>query len=159
MIELVQEGLETSASSDRIVAAGEFAPRGHSGSAFVGGLVGDEVAGSVGGAVGTIGGQRSSDAESGLPSSMIIGVSDAAVYGFAGNRTRLHTGLLFRLDRSDVTAEVHQRVNVRVLELIDGATGSRWSSKATACRSPTARTSSTTCAEVAGGQRVDALPS
>ncbi len=51
-----------------------------------------------------------------------LGVADRI---FAGNRTRLHSGLLFRLDRSDVTAEVHQRVNVRILELIDGATGSR----------------------------------
>ena len=125
MIELVQEAIDGVGLPDRIVAAGEFAPRGHSGSAFVGGLIGDEVAGSVGGAVGLIGGQRLSDAESGLPSSMIIGVSDSTVYGFAGNRTRLHSGILFRLARADVTVEVHQRVNVRVLELIDAASGSR----------------------------------
>ena len=125
MIELVQAALGELGVVDRIVAAGEFSPRGHSGSAFVGGLVGDEVGGSVGLAVGTIGGRSYSDGRSGLPSQMVIGVSDAEVYGFAGNRTRLHSGLLFRLDRAHVTAEVHQRVNVRVLELVDAATGSR----------------------------------
>ena len=87
----------------------------------MGGLVGDEVGGSVGLAVGTFAGRRAADAESGLPSSIIIGVSDTAVYGFAGNRRRLHSGLLFRLDRAHVTVEVHQRVNVRVLEVIDTA--------------------------------------
>ena len=125
MIELIQGALDELGIADRIVAAGEFAPRGHSGSAFVGGLIGDEVGGSVGLAVGTIGGRSYSDASSGLPSQMIIGVSDASVYGFAGNRTRLHSGLLFRLDRADVSVEVHPRVNVRVLELIDAASGSR----------------------------------
>lgn len=126
MIELVQGALDECGIADRIIASGEFAPRGHSGSAFVGGLLGDDVAGPVGVAVGSIGGQRYSDARSGLPSSLIVGVSDAAVYGFAGNRTRLQSDApLFHLARADVTAEVHQRVNVRILELIDGATGSR----------------------------------
>jgi len=125
MIELVQGALDEIGIADGIVAAGEFAPRGHTGSAFIGGLVGDEVGGSIGGAVGVIGGQRYSDAGSGLPSSMIIGVSDTTVYGFAGNRTRLHSGLLFRLDRADVSVEVHQRVNVRILELVDAGSGSR----------------------------------
>jgi hypothetical protein len=125
MTELVQAALDEIGIDDRIVAAGEFEPRGHSGSAFLGGLVGDEVGGSIGGAVGTIGGRMSSDAASGLPSSMIIGVSDASVYGFAGNRVRLHSGLLFRLDRASLTVEVHQRVNVRVVELVDAASGSR----------------------------------
>ena len=125
MTELVQAALDEIGIDDRIVAAGEFEPRGHSGSAFLGGLVGDEVGGSVGLVVGTIGGRLSSDAASGLPSSMIIGVSDASVYGFAGNRLHLHSGLLFRLDRARLSVEVHQRINVRVVELVDAASGSR----------------------------------
>ena len=60
-----------------------------------------------------------------MPASMIIGVSDTMVYGFAGRRSRLTSGLLFRLLRSGLTATVHQRVNVRVVELVDGSTGSR----------------------------------
>ena len=125
MIDLIQGALDQLGIADRIVAAGEFAPRGHSGSAFLGGLVGDEVGGSVGLAVGTIGGRSYSDAKSGLPSQIIIGVSDTTVYGFAGNRKRLHSGLLFQLVRANVSVEVHQRVNVRVLELIDESSGSR----------------------------------
>jgi len=125
MVAMVQGALDELGVADRVVAAGEFEPRGHSGSAFVGGLVGDEVGGAIGGAVGSLGGRGVSDAASGLPASMIIGVSDAAVYGFAGNRTRLHSGLLFRLDRAAVSVEVHQRVNVRTLELVDAASGAR----------------------------------
>ena len=125
MVAMVQGALDEAGVADRVIAAGEFEPRGHSGSAFVGGLVGDEVGGAIGGAVGSLGGRGVSDAASGLPASMIIGVSDTAVYGFAGNRTRLHSGLLFRLDRADVSVEVHQRVNVRTLELVDAASGAR----------------------------------
>ena len=132
MIGMVQDALHELGVEDRIVAAGEFAPRGHSGSAFVGGLAGDEagslfgdVGGAVGIAVGSIGAQRYADAESGLPSSIIIGVSDTTVYGFAGRRSHLQSGIVFRLPRATLSAEVHQRVNVRVLELIDESTGSR----------------------------------
>jgi hypothetical protein len=32
---------------------------------------------------------------------------------------------VFKVDRSDVQVEVHQRVNVRIVELIDEASGSR----------------------------------
>jgi hypothetical protein len=124
MVEMVQAALDQLAVDDRIVAAGEFEPRGHSGSAFVGGLVGGE-AGSLGLAAGSVGAQRYADAESGLPASIIVGVSETTVYGFAGTRSHLRSGIVFRLDRAEVTAEVHQRVNVRVLELVDRASGSR----------------------------------
>jgi hypothetical protein len=53
-------------------------------------------------------------------------VSDTTVYGVHA-RTR-HTApdsLLFALPRSAVTVQVHQRVNVRVLELIHDESGSR----------------------------------
>ena len=53
-------------------------------------------------------------------------MSETAVYGFAA-RTRHDepTDLAFQVPRSRVTAKVHQRVNVRVLELIDDESGSR----------------------------------
>jgi hypothetical protein len=132
MVEMVQAALDELRVDDRIVAVGEFEPRGHSGSAFVGGLVGGEagdalggVGGALGVAAGSVGAQRYADAASGLPPSIIIGVSETTVYGFAGRRSRLQSGVLFRLPRADLSATVHQRVNVRVLELVDGSSGSR----------------------------------
>lgn len=132
MIDMVQAALNDIGLDDQVLAVGEFEPRGHSGGAFLGGTLGSEAGsafGGVGEAVGTaagfVGGQRVADAESGLPASIIIGVSDTMVYGFAGRRSRLTSGVLFQLPRSGLTATVHQRVNVRVVELIDGSTGSR----------------------------------
>ena len=132
MIALVQDALDELGIDDRALAAGEFAPRGHSGSAFVGGLLGSEAgsfAGDIGEAAGLVAGsmaaRRATDAGSGLPSSMIIGVSASTVYGFAGRRSHLQPGIVFRLPRATLTAEVHQRVNVRVLELVDASSGSR----------------------------------
>ena len=131
MIAMVQDALAELGVDERIIAAGEFAPRGHTGALFVGGMLGSDV-GSIGGSVGEAAGfvagslaaPRYADARSGLPSSMILGVSDTTVYGFAGRRSQLH-GLTFRVARETLTTEVHQRVNVRVLELIDTASGSR----------------------------------
>ena len=54
---------------------------------------------------------------------MVVGVSEATVYGFAGNRA--HPKLSFRVPREGLEAKFHQRVNVRVLELIDTESGSR----------------------------------
>jgi hypothetical protein len=48
------------------------------------------------------------------------------VYGFAGrSRSKEPTDLVFKLPRAGLTAKVHQRVNVRVLELIEDASGSK----------------------------------
>ena len=55
---------------------------------------------------------------------MVVGVSETTVYGFAGNRAHPH-GLVFRVPREGLEAKVHQRVNVRVLELIETNSGSR----------------------------------
>jgi len=55
---------------------------------------------------------------------MVVGVSETTVYGFAGNRAHPN-GLAFRVPREGLEAKVHQRVNVRVLELIDTQSGSR----------------------------------
>jgi hypothetical protein len=133
MVELVQDALEARGIEDRIEAAGQFNPRGHSGGLFVGGLLGGDAAGplgkvadGVGTAAGSLAGMRAADAASGLPASMLVGVSATTVYGFAA-RTRHDepTDLAFQVPRVSLTAKVHERVNVRVLELIDDASGSR----------------------------------
>jgi hypothetical protein len=73
---------------------------------------------------GYMAGTKASDAASGLPGRMVVGVSDTTVYGFAGNRAH-PKALAFRVPRKGLEAKVHQRVNVRVLELIDSESGSR----------------------------------
>lgn len=133
MVELLQGALDERGIDDRVVAAGQFNPRGHTGGLFAGGLAGGEAGGLLGGAGGSIGtgagslaGMRAADAASGLPDKMLVGVSETTVYGFAApTRHDEPTGLVFRLPRAGLTAKVHPRVNVRVLELIDDASGSR----------------------------------
>jgi hypothetical protein len=69
---------------------------------------------------------HAADAASGLPEKMLIGVSETTVYGFAARTRRDEpTDLAFRVPRSSLQVKVHQRVNVRVVELIDEASGSR----------------------------------
>jgi hypothetical protein len=133
MVELVQDALRERGIDDQIVAVGQFNPRGHTGGMFVGGLLGGDAGSdlgslgeSVGVGAGSLAGMRAADASSGLPASMLVGVSATTVYGFAA-RTRHDepTDLAFQVPRSGVTAKVHQRVNVRVLELIDDESESR----------------------------------
>ena len=133
MPELVQRALEAHGIDDEVIAAGDFNPRGHSGAMFAGGLAGGEVGEKLGGlgegvgvATGSLAGMHASDAASGLPDKMLIGVSTTTVYGFA-ERTRHEepTELVFRISRADLTVSVHKRVNVRVLELIHGSSDSR----------------------------------
>jgi hypothetical protein len=133
MEELVREALAARGIDDQVVAAGQFNPRGHSGGMFVGGLAGDtagELLGRAGGAagvgVGSLAGMHAADARSGLPESMLVGVSATMVYGFAAPTRRSEpTALVFQVPRAGLTTRVHQRVNVRILELIDTASGSR----------------------------------
>jgi hypothetical protein len=132
MVELVQGALAARGIEDEVVAAGQFNPRGHSGGMFVGGLAGADAGGllgvgeGVGLAAGSLAGMGAADAASGLPAKMLIGVSATTVYGFAApTRHDEPTALAFRLPRDGLTAVVHQRVNVRLLELIDDASGSR----------------------------------
>ena len=133
MVALLQRALAARGVEHEVVAAGQFNPRGHSGGLFAGGLAGGEVGGSLGRAVedvglaaGSLAGMYAADEASGLPATMLVGVTDTAVYGFAA-RTRHDepTDLVFEVPRAGLTAKVHQRVNVRVLELIDDASGSR----------------------------------
>jgi hypothetical protein len=133
MVELLQGALEARGIEDRVEAAGQFNPRGHSGGMFVGGLLcGDAgralggVGESVGVGAGSLAGMRAADAASGLPDKMLVGVSATKVYGFAApTRHSEPTALAFQVPRDGLTAKVHQGVNVRVLELIDDESGSR----------------------------------
>jgi hypothetical protein len=133
MLELVQGALDAGGIDDRVVAVGQFEPRGHTGGLFIGGLIGGDAGGllgpvgdAVGVGVGSLAGMAAADASSELPNQMLVGVSETMVYGFAApTRHSEPTALAFQVPRSGITAKVHQRVNVRVLELIDDASGSR----------------------------------
>jgi hypothetical protein len=126
MVALVQDALSSRGIDDQVVAVGQFNPRGHTGGMFVGGLAGDELAGAVGGGAGALAGMHAADTASGLPAKMLIGVSASTVYGFAApTRHSEPTALAFQLPRSRLSATVHQRVNVRILELVDESSGSR----------------------------------
>jgi hypothetical protein len=133
MVELVQDALRERGVDDQIIAVGQFNPRGHTGGLFVGGLLGSDAGGALGAVgegvglgAGSLAGMKAADAASGLPANMLVGVSETTVYGFAAKtRHDEPTDLAFQVPRSGVTANVHQRVNVRVLELIDDESGSR----------------------------------
>lgn len=127
MVQKVQNALVRLGIDDELLAAGIFFPRGHTGGAFAGGLLGDDIGGSVGMAGGVLAGQHAADARSGLPERMLVGVSKAMVYGFDTHREheREPTEMVFRLQRSGLEVKVHQRVNVRVVELIDRESGAK----------------------------------
>jgi hypothetical protein len=131
MIELVQSALDRFGIDDQVVAVGQFNPRGHVGGMFAGGLAGGGVgdrlgglAGGIGTAAGSLAGQRAADHASGLPSNVLVAVSAERVYGFdAPSRRSEPRALVFNLRRQDLETKVHQRVNVRILELIDTPSG------------------------------------
>jgi hypothetical protein len=133
MVLLVQDALVANGIEDTVLAVGQFNPRGHTGGMFVGGLAAGDVGAVLGGAAESIGvgagslaGMRASDDMSGLPAKMLIGVSATAVYGFAASTRRAQpTTLTFQIERSALQVTVHQRVNVRILELVDTVSGSR----------------------------------
>ncbi|GAB3791009.1 hypothetical protein [Nocardioides ungokensis] len=133
MIAIIETALRESGVPEEVAAAGQFMPRGHTGSMFAGGLVGDSLAGSAGGvadSVGTVGGSlagaHAHDAASGLPSKMLVGVTATHVCGFgAATRHSAAGPIVFRVPRETLQVKVHHRVNVRVLELIETTTGSR----------------------------------
>lgn len=129
----VQQALAREGIAEEVVAAGQFNPRGHTGSMFAGGLAGGEIggaAGSIGEAVGDVagveGGMRANAVTSGMPQWMLVGVTADAVYGFDGrSRSKEPGAMVFRAERSGLEVKVLKRVNVRVLELIHPETGSR----------------------------------
>jgi hypothetical protein len=132
MVHSVEEALHSLGVSEQVTAAGQFQPRGHTGSMFAGGMIGDSLAGALGSpadSVATVGGAlagaRMHDAASGLPTSMLVAVTAGHVYGFAAaHRSSPAGALVFGVSRDRIEVKVHQRVNVRVLELVDSSTGS-----------------------------------
>jgi hypothetical protein len=132
MVEAVAGALTARGIDEEVIAAGQFNPRGQTGGLFVGGLAGAEAGSELGGvgdavgmATGSLAGMRAADAASGLPETMLVAVTKTTVYGFAGrSRHAVPTELVFEVPRAGLSAKVHQRVNVRVLELIDDASGS-----------------------------------
>jgi hypothetical protein len=57
---------------------------------------------------------------------MLVGVTATHVYGFKESTRHSPVGpLVFRVPRAGLDVKVHQRVNVRILELIDSTSGSR----------------------------------
>jgi hypothetical protein len=133
MLDLVQRALDARGIDDQLVAVGQFNPRGHVGGMFVGGTLAGEAGGLINGVAegaaeiaGTLAGSRAADAASGLPAKVLVGISSTMVYGFDGASRRSEPkALVFRLPRAGLSAKVHQRVNVRVLELIDQDSGAR----------------------------------
>lgn len=129
----VQKALSREGIDDEVIAAGQFNPRGHSGSMVAGSMAGDELggvagtAGAVAGSVAGLAGGKGLNSElSGMPEYMLVGVTENAVYGFAGASMSKEPGaLVFRVPREGLRAEVHQRIDVKVLELINESSGSR----------------------------------
>jgi hypothetical protein len=61
-----------------------------------------------------------------MPPWLLVGVTAAAVYGFDGrSRSKAPGVMVFKAGRAGIEVNVHQRVNVRVLELIHPESGSR----------------------------------
>jgi len=127
MVELAQAALAHQGIDDTIIAVGQFAPRGQSGSTFAGGLAGGDlgdavggIAGGIGLGAGVIGARAANAAATGLPKLMQVAVSETAVYGMRSHgRSKEPDDIVFAVPRAGLTVNVHQRVNVRVLELID----------------------------------------
>jgi hypothetical protein len=124
MIELSQAALRDHGIGETVIAVGQFAPRGQSGATFAGGMIGDELGGSIGFGAGLLAGRGANAMSAGLPRMMIVAVTESTVYGMHSRSRRAEPDeILFTLPRSQLTAKVHQRVNVRVLELIDDQSG------------------------------------
>ena len=130
LIERTSQVLAENGVPEDVEAAGVFNPRGHTGSMFAGGLLGDSVAGSAGNlasAIGTVGGalagSKVHDATTGLPEWLVLAVTPTSVVGFDTDGRRRPTPPIFRFDRSELETKVHQRVNVRILELIHKDSG------------------------------------
>ncbi len=133
MVGIAEKALVDLGVPETVEAAGQFMPRGHTGSMFAGGFLGDgltDVAGGLVNSAATVGGALAGahihDAASGLPDQMLVGVTPTHVCGWAqAHRHSDAGGLVFRIPRRDLDVKVHKRVNVRVLELIETSSGAR----------------------------------
>jgi hypothetical protein len=136
MVKAVNAALGTHGIDDTVEVAGQFQPRGTSGSMFAGGLIGGEVGGAfgdvgqaIGVGAGALGGIEASKRAGAMPFQMLVGASPTHVYGFKmhgldGRRSEPRD-LVFQVPREGLDVNVHGRVNVRTLELTDRDTGSR----------------------------------
>ena len=88
MVELFQAALTHHGIEDTVLAVGQFEPRGMSGSMFAGAMIGDEVGGSVGLGAGVLAGRAAGRMASGLPSQVMVGVTQTKVYGLEGHSRR-----------------------------------------------------------------------
>ena len=127
MVKLAQAALDDHGVEDTIIAVGVFKPRGSSGAMLVGGIAGGQIAGSfaevasgLGLGAGMVAGGKAQSQASGLPLWVHIAVSESTVYGMQtkSRRKEPHT-ILFAIPRERLTANVHQRVQVRVLEHVE----------------------------------------
>lgn len=133
MIDLVREAFAGWGIEDTVLAVGQFEPRGNSGAGFAGGMLGSEVGDLAGGigagvglGVGMLGGRAANQAGSGLPREMLVAVTPTAVYGLAARTRRSQPeSVVFAVPRAELSVRVHQRINVRVLELTHDGTGAR----------------------------------
>jgi len=133
MVEIAEKALVDLGVPESVEAAGQFLPRGHTGSMFAGGFLGDGLTDAAGGLVnsaatvgGALAGAHIHDAASGLPDQMLVGVTSTHVCGWAqAHRNTDAGGLVFRIPRRDLEVKVHKRVNVRILELIETSSGAR----------------------------------
>ena len=133
MVAFAEKALVELGVPETVEAAGQFMPRGHTGSMFAGGFIGDGLTDAAGGLVnsaatvgGALAGMHIHDAASGLPEQMLLGVTATHVCGWAQKHRGSEAGaLVFRIPRDDLEIKVHKRMNVRVLELIEPSSGAR----------------------------------
>jgi hypothetical protein len=133
MVELVRDAFAGWGIEDDVLAVGQFEPRGNSGAGFAGGMLGGGVgdlaggiAGGIGVGAGMLGGRAANQARSGLPREMLVAVTPSTVYGLtARTRHSRPESVVFAVPRADLTVRVHQRVNVRILELVHDRTGAQ----------------------------------
>jgi hypothetical protein len=125
MVEMVRAAVTDLGVDDRIVAAGEFNPRGTPDRCSSAGSPATTSPARSGSPPG-----RSAHGASGTSSAVCRRARSSAsptgrCTGSPGDARSSTGGLVFNVDRSAVRVEVHQRVNVRIVELIDEASGSR----------------------------------
>jgi hypothetical protein len=61
-----------------------------------------------------------------MPQQMLVGASASAIYGFKlRSRRKEPHDLVFQVSRDHLDVNVHARVNVRVLELVNQSTGAK----------------------------------
>ena len=136
MIAALQAYLDHHEIDDQIEEAGQFEPRGQTGASVAGGLIGGDVAGDafgqVAGAIGTgvglVAGGAANAHSRNLPRQMLVGASATTVYGFKMKnfgRKKEPDEMVFRVPREGLQVNVLARVNVRVLELVETATGAK----------------------------------